>query len=324
MKQTKMVKTVDGVVVIDGCNDPQCGNNRYRTTTDSDSDPEKNQPKRFKSNHSYDQGQGSNPFALKPKVVEVEEEDQDYPTTNQTSNNDNDSSSSSSSGSTSPASDSDQEENQEINRRRPAYDLLQIIIDQHQDQMRNSIKECFENLLRLMAQFQYACVHLDILTFFYSGNELLSLDNATMARHFRIQEHLNYIKDDSFQTKLKLYLKILKELLEEETNEYRLFHRRNHPIRLTLGSLENTLFFIRKIRNLLRNGNHLRYLPMTWYERLVCFFDDLNSLGRESHIHFSVQPFNQPEFREYNQFRRYRLLDEDFELEGRRNASQEY
>lgn len=314
-----MVKTVDGVVVIDGCNDPQCGNNRYRTT-DSDSDPEKNQPKRFKSNHSNDQGQNSNPFALKPKVVEVEEEDQDHPTTNQTSNSDKDSSS----GSTSPASDSDQEENQEINRRRPAYDLLQIIIDQHQDQMRNSIKECFENLLRLMAQFQYACVHLDILTFFYSGNELLSLDNATMARHFRIQEHLNYIKEDSFKTKLKLYLKILKELLEEEKDEYHLFNRRNHPILLTLGSLENTLFFIKKIKNLLRNGNHLKYTSMTWYERLVCFFEDLNSLGRESHIHFLVQPFNQPEFREYNQFRRYRLLNEDFELEGRRNASPEY
>jgi hypothetical protein len=126
-----------------------------------------------------------------------------------------------------------------------------------------------------------------------------------------------------FKDQLILFLRILKELLEEEREEYQ--DQRfniNINVYLSLGTLENTDFFIRKIRNLLRNGRHLRYPSMTWHDRLVSLLDDLKRLNQtETHIHLTEQPYTRPEFEEYTHFSRFTLLnDEEWQRLPRENS----
>lgn len=314
-----MVKTVNGIIVIDGCDDPNCGNNRS-----SNREP-KNEKEQASITMFYGQGSSTNPFAVPknespPKVKDENEHEpddsieDDEPNTSPFIASDDEPDS---------PSDSSSDSDQENHPPRPDYQFIQAIIDTFQFFMMESVKECFENLIQLMRLFHYACVYYDVLMFFYSAEELLSLDTVTINQHFRICEQLKNFKEIQFKNQLILFLRILKELLEEEKDEFQdQQHNININAYLTLGTLENTDFFIRKIKNLLRNGRHLRYPSMTWHDRLVNLFDDLKRLNQnESHIHFTVQPYTRPEFDEYTQFERYRLLsDEEYERFRRENS----
>lgn len=304
-----MVKSVNGVIVIDGCNDPNCGNNRHpnneatTTTTTNTSDHEESNP-------------------LIPTVLVKSDEDPieelaTSPLLFDDDHSDNDGSSSSSS-----SSSSDKENKPPL--RRPDYWFAQRIIEKFQYFMMESVKDCFQNLIQIMKYFQFACVHYDILTFFYSAEELLSLDNVTMNQHFRIRDQLYYLKESQFKNKLLMCLRILKEMLEEERDDF-LNSNINNPnsiqVELSLGTFENTALFLRKIRNLLRNGRHLKYSSMTWHDRVVALFEDLNRLNLESHIHFRVENYLSEDFEEYTQFKKYTLLtDEEYERYLRENS----
>lgn len=302
-----MVKTetVNGVIVIDGCNDSNCGNNRHpkkeaTTTTTTTSDHEESNllipTVSVKSDEDPIEELATSPFLF----------DDDH--------GDND-------GSSSSSSSSDKENEPPF--RQPDYQSAQKIIDNFQYFMMESVKDCFQNLINLIKGYQFACVYYDILTFFYSAEELLLLDNVTMNQHFRIREQLRYITEIQFKNKLLMCLRILKEMLEEEKDDMFIQNNSNPTIQveLSLGTEENTSLLIKKLRNLLRNGRHLKYLSMTWYERVVCLFEDLNRLNRESHIHFLVEPYLSHDFEEYTQFKKYTLLnDEEYERYLRENS----
>lgn len=297
-----MVKTVDGVIVLDGCNDPNCGNNKDRNENEKEKEK-----------------------VSSPKVVFNPTEDpidEELATSPFVYHDDSDNVSISSSTSTSTSSSSDKENEPPV--REPDYQFAQRIIENFQFFMMESVKDCFQNLLNLMKGFQFACVYHDSLTFFYSAEELLSLDNVTINQHFRIREQLHYITETQFKNKLLMCLRILKEMLEEERDDF-INSNINNPnmmqVELSLGTYENTTLFIKKLRNLLRNGRHLKYCSMTWYERVVCLLEDLNRLNRESHIHFSVQPYVSHDFEDYTQFKKYTLLnDEEYERYLRENS----
>ena len=305
-----MVKSVNGVIVIDGCDDPNCGNNRHpnnkgkgtTTTTTATTSKRKREE--------------SNPL-IPMVVIKSDEEDpiEELTTSPFLFDDDHDGTSSSS---------SDKENEPPV--REPDYQFAQKIIDNFQYFMMESVKDCFQNLINLIKAFQFACVYHDILTFFYSAEELLSLDNVTMNQHFRIREQLYYIMDVQFKNKLLMCLRILKEMLEEESEDYFKLNinnpNMNHVV-LSLGTSENTTLFIKKLRNLLRNGRHLKYPSMTWYERVVSLFEDLNRLNRESHIHFLVQSYLSHDFEEYSHFKKYTLLnDEEYERYLRETSSE--
>lgn len=306
------------IIVIDGCDHPNGGNNR-------DSKP--NEKEQASITRFYGQGSSTNPFEnpKKKKIQRIRDNPQlpkvlddldDSPPLSPpgSSSSDDDSSSS---------GDSDQE-----NRppHTPDYSFVQGIIDNFQYFMMESVKDGFENLIQLMRLFHYACVYYDVLGFFYSAEELLSLDVVTINQHFRICEQLKNFMDIRFKDQLILFLRILKELLEEERVEYQ--DQRfniNINVYLSLGTLENTNFFIRKIRNLLRNGRHLRYPSMTWHDRLVCLLEDLKRLNQtETHIHLTEQPYTRPEFEEYTHFSRFTLLNDEEWQRLSREHSQEY
>lgn len=191
------------------------------------------------------------------------------------------------------------------------YDLLQGIVDGYNEFLINSVRNCFEVLVEIVTGFQFACVYHDVLSFHYSGNEILSLNRVTFARHVRIQEHLYDIKTNKFINRIIMYLRVLKELLEEEKDDFLKYNRQNNAVRLSLGTLEDTKLFMSRIKNLLRNGKHLKYSPMTWYDRVTSLFDDLNRLDEDSSIHFMVQRYGHRDFEDYPLFLRYRLLNED-------------
>ena len=194
-----MVKSVNGVIVIDGCNDPNCGNNRHpnnegitTTTTITTSNHEESSP------------------LIPTLLVKSDEDPIEELATSPLFSSSNSSSSSSYS--------SDKENEPPI--RRPNYWFAQKIIEKFQYFMMESVKDCFQNLIQLIKFFQFACVHYDILTFFYSAEELLSLDNVTMNQHFRIRDQLYYLKETQFKNKLLMCLRILKEMLEEERDDF--------------------------------------------------------------------------------------------------------
>ena len=293
------------IIVIDGCDNPNCGNNR-------NSNNKPNEKEQASITQFYGQGSSTNPFEDSknkkiPRIknitdlTKVLDDLDDSPTSPPGS--------SSSSSDDDDSGDSDQE-----NRppHTPDYPFIQGIIDNFQYFMMESVKDSFEKLIQLMRLFHYACVYYDVLGFFYSAEELLSLDTVTITQHFRICEQLKNFMDIRFKDQLILFLRILKELLEEEREEYQ--DQRfniNINVYLSLGTLENTDFFIRKIRNLLRNGRHLRYPSMTWHDRLVSLFDDLKRLNQtETHIHLTEQPYTRPEFDEYSQVKRFTLLND--------------
>ena len=292
-----MTETVnDGINFIDGCNNPNCGNNHQEDENE---------------NHVTSSGQDpiSNPSSLprvnvKDKKDKMEKEisilESEFGLSPPNFSSDSD-------------SDGHQLSNKrnEIPNQSPDYQFLQEIIDNYKDFMVFSVKQCFENLIELITGFQFACVFYDVLTFNYSSNELLSLDNITLTKHFKIRDELREIMESKFKSKLLMILRILKELLEEEKEDYYQFNYENDPIMLSLGNLENTNLFIKKIKNLLRNGRHLKYTSMTWYNRIICLLDDLNKLDNDSHIHFLVQRYRRRDFENYSQFKRYRLLDDD-------------
>ena len=196
----------------------------------------------------------------------------------------------------------------------PDYEMLQGVVDVFNEFLIDSVKDCFHSLVELVTCFQFACVYSDVLSFFYSAEELLSLENEIISKHFTIQENLYHFRDVTFKNKVIMYLRILRELLEEERDDYENFNNsnqnnnRNHHMKLSLGSLEDTLLFIKKIKNLVRNGKHLRYPSLTWHDRLLSLFDDLNSLNDQSHIHFSIQNYQHRDFELYTQFKRYKLF----------------
>lgn len=306
------------IIVIAGCDDPNCGNNRNRNKN------KPNEKEQASITQFYGQGSGTNPFedSKKKKIQRIRDNPQlpkvlddldDSPTSPPGSSSSDDDGSSSS-------GDSDQE-----NRppHTPDYLFVQGIINNFQYFMMESVKDGFEKLIQLMRLFHYACVYYDVLGFFYSAEELLSLDSVTITQHFRICEQLKNFMDIRFKDQLILFLRILKELLEEEREEYQ--DQRfniNINVYLSLGTLENTNFFIRKIRNLLRNGRHLRYPSMTWHDRLVCLLEDLKRLNQtETHIHLTEQPYTRPEFEEYTHFSRFTLLnDEEWQRLPRENS----
>lgn len=306
------------IIVIDGCDNPNCGNNRNRNN-------KPNEKEQASITQFYGQGSSTNPFedSKKKKIQRIRDNPQlpkvlddldDSPSPPGSSSSGSDDDGSSSSG------DSDQE-----NRppHTPDYLFVQGIINNFQYFMMESVKDGFENLIQLMRLFHYACVYYDVLGFFYSAEELLSLDSVTITQHFRICEQLKNFMDIRFKDQLILFLRILKELLEEEREEYQ--DQRfniNINVYLSLGTLENTNFFIRKIRNLLRNGRHLRYPSMTWHDRLVCLLEDLKRLNQtETHIHLTEQPYTRPEFEEYTHFSRFTLLnDEEWQRLPRENS----
>ena len=307
-----MVKTVNGIIVLDGCDDPNCGNNcSHRKPNEK---VEQSSITKF-----YGQGSSTNPLTIpKNESPKVKDDPDPIPINDEPNTSpfmvpdDEPDSPSCSSG------DSDQENRPP----RPDYQFIQAIIDTFQFFMMESVKDCFENLIQLMRLFHYASVYYDVLTFFYSAEEFLSLDTVTMNQHSRLREQLKNFTEIWFKNQLILYLRILKDLLEEERDEFQDQQNNiNISVFLSLGTLENTNLFIRKIKNLLRNGRHLRYPSMTWHDRIVNLFDDLNCLNQESHIHFAIQPYTRPEFNEYTHFERYRLLnDEEFEQHLRENS----
>ena len=306
-----MVKSVNGVIVIDGCNDPNCGNNRHPnnkgTTTSTTA-----------TSTTATSTTATSTTATTRLIKSDEDPIEELTTSPFLFDDDPDDGSSSSS--------SSDKENEPLIRE-PDYQFAQKIIDNFQYFTMESVKDCFQNLINLMKTFQFACVYHDILTFFYSAEELLSLDNVTMNQHFRIREQLYYIMDTQFKNKLLMCLRILKEMLEEESEDYFRLNINNPnmmQVNLSLGTSENTTLFIKKIRNLLRNGRHLKYPSMTWYERVVYLFEDLNRLNHESHIHFLVQPYLSHDFEEYTHFKKYTLLNDEEYQRYLREASSEY
>lgn len=308
------------IIVIDGCDDPNCGNNR-------NSKP--NEKEQASITQFYGQGSSTNLFE-NPKKKEIQrikdltnltkfldDLDDSPPLSPPGSSSSDDNDNSSSSG------DSDQENRPPLT---PDYPFIQGIIGTFQYFMMESVKDCFEKLIQLMRLFHYACVYYDVLTFFYSAEELLSLDIVTINQHSRYREQLKNFTETQFKDQLILFLRILKELLEEEREEYQdqRFHI-NINVNLTLGTLENTDFFIRKIRNLLRNGRHLRYPSMTWHDRMASLLDDLKRLNQtETHLHLTEQPYTRPEFEEYSQFKRFTLLNDEEWQRLPREHSPEY
>lgn len=292
-----MAETVnDGINFIDGCNNPNYGNNHQEDenenhVTSSSQDPISNPSGSPRVNVKDKEDK-------KEKEISILESEFGLSPPNFSSDSD---------------SDGHQLSNKrnEIPNQSPDYQFLQEIIDNYKDFMVFSVKQCFENLIELITGFQFACVFYDVLTFNYSSNELLSLDNITLTKHFKIRDELREIMESKFKSKLLMILRILKELLEEEKEDYYQFNYENDPIMLSLGTLENTNLFIKKIKNLLRNGRHLKYTSMTWYNRIICLLDDLNKLDNDSHIHFLVQRYRRRDFENYSQFKRYRLLDDD-------------
>lgn len=295
-----MVKTVNGVIVIDGCDNPNCGNNRQENE-------EKETHNEIRST-TYGQGSTSNPFAI-PRVKQDDENNKKESFTLMESFF----------GLSPPSSPSSycSSDKENKNPKMPDYDLCQDIINTYKVFMVTSVKQCFTDLVDLVTTFQFACVYKDQLTFYYSADEMLTLDNATLAKHFQIRDQLNEIVEKKFKNKLLMYLKILKDLLEEEKEEEN--NNENHHVVLSLGSYDNTNQFLKRIKNLLRNGRHLKYTPMTWYERIVALLDDLNRLNSESHIHFSVQEYHHKDFVSYINFKRYRLIEEDEEENNNEN-----
>lgn len=302
-----MVKSVNGIIIIDGCHDPNCGNNRQENPSTSNSTSGQS------PNPNGTNGTTSNPLnspkikGTSPKVKESEENKENIMQALYGLSPPNFSSDSSD-------SDHDSDDDNHLQPRNlPDYDMLQEIVDGINESLINSVKDCFQCLVDLVTCFQFACVYTDVLSFFFSADELLSLENEVISRHFTIQENLYHFKEVTFKNKVIMYLRILREILEEERDDYERFnnnnqnYNRNHPMQLSLGRLEDTLLFIRKIRNLVRNGRHLRYSPMTWHNRLLSLFDDLNSLNDQSRIHFSIQNYQHRDFEEYTQFRNYKL-----------------
>lgn len=284
---------------IDDCENPNGGNNNHQEN--------RNEVENETRSTMYGQGLGSNPFAV-PRVTQDDENVNQEETTLMESLFGLSPPSSPSSTSSGISNHSNKEnENPEM----PNYEICQQIINTYQDFMVTSVKQCFTDLLDLVTGFQFACVYKDQLTFCYSADEMLSLDNVTLARHFQIRDKLNDIVEKRFKNKLLLYLRILKDLLEEEKEDFISFDNENDHVILSLGSYDNTNQFIRRIKNLLRNGRHLKYSSMTWYERIVALLDDLNHLKNESHIHFSVQKYRHPDFLFFKHFKRYRLLEEE-------------
>lgn len=300
-----MVKTIDGIIVIDGCDDPNCGNNNNNN---------KENPSTFGSTSDQGpnpNGTSSNP-STPPRVVKEEEEEEKEnllqsffglsPPNFSSDSDDSD-----------DADGSDDNNNLQKNDY-PDYEMLQGVVDAFNNFLIDSVKDCIHSLVELVTCFQFACVYSDVLSFFYSAEELLSIENETISKHFTIQENLYHFREVNFKNKVVMYLRILKELLEEERDDYEYFnnsnknHNRNHHMKLSLGSLEDTLFFIKKIKNLVRNGKHLRYHSMTWHDRLLSLFDDLNSLNNQSCIHFFIQNYKHHDFKEYHQFKNYKLL----------------
>ena len=291
------------IIVIDGCD------NR-------NSKP--NEKEQASITQFYGQGSSTNPFedSKKKKIPRIRN------LTDLTKVLDDLDDSPSPQGSSSSSSDDDSDQE---NRppHTPDYPFVQGIINNFQYFMMESVKDGFENLIQLMRLFHYACVYYDVLVVFYSAEELLSLDTVTVTQHFRICEQLKIFIEIRFKNQLILFLRILKELLEEEREEYQ-DQRFNFTfnVYLSLGTLENTDFFIRKIKNLLRNGRHLRYPSMTWHDRLVSLFDDLKRLNQtETHLHLTEQLYTRPEFEEYSQFKRFTLLnDEEWQRLPRENS----
>jgi len=291
------------IIVIDGCD------NR-------NSKP--NEKEQASITQFYGQGSSTNPFedSKKKKIPRIRN------LTDLTKVLDDLDDSPSPQGSSSSSSDDDSDQE---NRppHTPDYPFVQGIINNFQYFMMESVKDGFENLIQLMRLFHYACVYYDVLVVFYSAEELLSLDTVTVTQHFRIFEQLKFFIEIRFKNQLILFLRILKELLEEEREEYQ-DQRFNFTLNvyLSLGTLENTDFFIRKIKNLLRNGRHLRYPSMTWHDRLVSLFDDLKRLNQtETHLHLTEQFYTRPEFEEYSQFKRFTLLnDEEWQRLPRENS----
>ena len=287
-----MAKTVNGVIVIDGCDNPNCGNNHQENENETRCT-------------TYGQGLDSNPFDV-PRVTQDDENNQENIMESLFGlSPPNFSSDSEDSG----ISNHSNKENRDPEM--PNYEICQQIINTYQDFMVTSVKQCFTDLLDLVTGFQFACVYKDQLTFCYSADEMLSLDNVTLAKHFQIRDKLNDIVEKRFKNKLLLYLRILKDLLEEEKEDFISFDNENNHVILSLGSYDNTNQFLKRIKNLLRNGRHLKYSSMTWYERIVVLLDDLNRLNLESHIHFSVQKYRHPDFLFFKHFKRYRLLEEE-------------
>lgn len=300
-----MPNTVKNVIVLSGCDNPSCGNNNPSTSSsgqDPISNPSTTSPKvkgsspKVKENEDLDFMQAT--FGLSPPNFSSDSSsDSDVNiVVNDDAGNDNQL--------------SNQRNEIPNQNRRLNYQFLQEIIDNYNDFMVFSVKQCFENLIELISGFQFACVYYDVLSFYYSSNELLSLDNITLARHFTIRDELHEIMENKFKSKLLMYLRILKELLEEEKEDYYQFNNEKFHVMLSLGTLENTKLFIKKIKNLLRNGRHLKYPSMTWYNRIISLLDELNSLDDDSHIHFLVQRYRHRDFEQYSQFKRYRLLDD--------------
>lgn len=298
-----MVKTVNGIIVIDGCNDSNLGNNNQEnpSTPDSTSGQSPNP-----------NGTNSNPLNS-PRVIQEEKNEKEenimqslYGLSPPNFSSDED--------------DSDDDNNNNNNNNnlqqmdQPDYEMLQEVVDVFNDFLIDSVKDCFHSLVELVTCFQFACVYSDVLSFFYSAEELLSLENEIISKHFTIQENLYHFRDVTFKNKVIMYLRILRELLEEERDDYEKFNNsnqnnnRHHYMELSLGNLEDTLLFIKKIKNLVRNGKHLRYPSLTWHDRLLSLFDDLNSLNDQSHIHFSIQNYQHHDFKLYTQFKRYKLL----------------
>ena len=210
-----MVKTVNGIIVLDGCDDPNCGNNRNRKPNEK---VEQSSITKF-----YGQGSSTNPFAIpKDELPKVKDDPDPIPIDDEPNTSpfmvpdDEPDSPSCNSSSDDNGGDSDQENHPP----RPDYQFIQAIIDTFQFFMMESVKNCFENLIQLMRIFHYACVYYDVLTFFYSAEDLLSLDIVTMNQHSRIREQLKFFTEIWFKNQLILYLRILKDLLEEEKNEF--------------------------------------------------------------------------------------------------------
>lgn len=280
-----MAKIVDGIIVIDGCNDPNCPGNNHRNCQKMDD----------ASTSTF-----SNPLG---QEQQDQDQDQSNPNPNATS----------STTTSTPDSGSDKENQISDPSTRINYELLETIIDNCNSFTVNSVKNCFGILVELINGFQYVCVYYDKMAFCFSAEEILSLDNKVLNKHFQIQERLRVIKDNQFKDKVILYLRLLKELLEEEKEEFIRFNNKNYRMILSLGTLEDTNLFINRIKNLLRNGRYLKYHPMTWFERLCALFEDLNRLSNESTIKFSIHPFTKPEFNEYPRFKRFRLLNLDYD-----------
>lgn len=181
------------------------------------------------------------------------------------------------------------------------YDVLDDVIEYYNDFLNNSVRDCFENLVQIVTGFQFACVFNDHLIGMYNANQLLRLSQQNIVRHYQIQERLSLIKDKKFTKYTIVYLTLLKDFLEDEIDDYHQFNRENSPITLTLGTLEDTKLFRNRIKNLLRNGKHLKYISISWYNALVRLFKDINRLPSSCDVHFKISRYHRDEFIQYFQ-----------------------